>query len=262
MAYTAFQLRSMGCALALGIVWVSGCSKKPAAPRGESGEIELNQNVTVSGRPLDPVFKDFDNNWRQFVSDNPRLTLAVLGTDQRRPPAVEPIIVPECIFSESIKGFVPRVTVTWNEAAGQSAAAARFANVKSVQQTSQEGQTEIPAMRFDLGLHHDPFTRNFFSSALSTDVSKRFSLPSNSALLTNPEAVRLTGPGLFPKLLSVRTQVLQDAATNLQINRTTVAMQELNQGLSYQMRVSRLANNQWAADQLFVFMSPVCQTSF
>jgi predicted pyridoxine 5'-phosphate oxidase superfamily flavin-nucleotide-binding protein len=80
--------------------------------------------------------------------------------------------------------------------------------------------------------------------------------------LTDSEAVRLTGPGLFPQLIAVRTQMLHDATSNRQIARNTVVMQELSQGLSYQMRVSRPAGNQWVADQYFVFVSPVCQSSF
>jgi len=198
------------------------------------------------------VFKDFDQNWRQFVSKSPRLAALVVGTVQRGEAAPEPVITPGCVFSESAKGYVPRIMLSWNEAP-----------VQVVNERSARAQEEqVPEMRIDLGLHHDPFVRNYFSSALSTEVSKRFSLPSNSALLSDPEAVRLTGPGLFPQLMEVRTQLLHDATSNRQFAKNTVVIQELSPGLSYSMRVSRPAGDQWTADQQFVFVSPVCPTSF
>ncbi len=259
MAHFTYQLRSVGwLALVLCIVGSSACRNKQTTLRSERDEVNLNQNVTVNSKPQDVVFKDFDKNWRQFVSTNPRLATAVVGTVQRREAAPEPIITPECIYSESLKGYVPRITITWNEVPSQ-VVNARLARTEEVRQTGQE---PVPEMRIDLGLNHDPFTRNYFSSALSTDVSKRFSLPSNSAMLSNPEAVRLTGPGLFPQLLSVRTQLLQNATTNQQIARNTVVLQELSEGLSYNMRVNRPAGDQWTTDQQFIFMSPVCQNSF
>ena len=262
MAHPTFQLRSVGwLSLVLCIAWGSACRSKQATRSGERNEIDLNQNVTVNSKPQDVVFKDFEKNWRKFVSDNPQLAAAVVGTVQRPEGAPEPIISPECVYSDGAKGFVPRITITWNEAASQ-VVNERSARVQEVQKSQQAEQVQVPEMRIDLGLHHDPFTRNYFSSVLSTEVSKRFGLPSNSDLLSNPEAVRLTGPGLFPQLIAVRSQLLHDAATNRQIARNTVVMQELSEGLSYQMRVSHPAGNQWTASQQFVFVSPVCQTSF
>jgi hypothetical protein len=259
MAHSSFPLRSAGWfSLVLCVAWSSACRSKPPARTGEQNEINLNQNITVSGRAQDVVFKDFDQNWRKFVSQSPRLAAPVIGTGQRREAAPEPVITPECIFSESAKGFVPRITISWNEAPAQvvNEPAAR---TKDSQPAAQE---QAPAMRIDLGLHHDPFARNYFSSALSTEVSNRFSLPSNSALLSDPEAVRLTGPGLFPQLMEFRTQLLHDATTNRQFAKNTVVLQELSPGLSYSMRVSRPSGDQWTADQQFVFVSPVCPTSF
>jgi hypothetical protein len=260
MVRSNFQLRSVGLALALCIAWSIGCNKQ-GIRRREGDEMNLNQDVTVTGKPQDVIFKDFGNNWRQFISKNPQLAATVVGTTEHRETAPEPIISPECLYSSSAKGYVPRITITWNEAPDQ-VVNGRFSRAHEVQQLQQTGQDQVPEMRIDLGLHHEPFTRNYFSSALSSEVSKRFSLPSNSALVTDPEAVRLTGPGLFPQLIAVRTQVLLDAASQRQIMRNTLVMQELSQGLSYQMRISRPAGNQWTSDQYFVFMSPVCQSSF
>jgi hypothetical protein len=262
MAHSNFHLRLLGCfSLIICIVGSTACRGKQTPNRGEREEIALDQNVTVRSKPVDVVFKDFENNWRKFVSDNPKLALPVVGEVQRREAAPEPIITPECVYSDTAKGYVPRITITWNQAGGQ-AVSVRSARTQEVQQTQQAEPEQPPEMRIDLGLHHDPFTRNYFSSVLSTEFSKRFSLPPNSALLSNPEAVRLTGPGLFPQLMSVRTQLLQDAATKQQIARSTVVLQELSEGLSYDMRVSRPAGNQWTTDQQFIFVSPVCQNSF
>ena len=253
MAQRTFELRSVGWfSLAFCIVWSGACSSKQPAHRGERDEIDLNQNVTVTIKPRDVVFKDFEQNWRQFISTNPRLEEPVAGLVPRREAVPEPIISPGCIYSDSAKGYVPRVTISWNEAPGQ---------VVSVERTQAAGQVQVPEMRFDLGLHHDPFTRNYYSSVLTTETSKRFSLPSNSALVNDPGAVRLTGPGLFPQLLEFHYQLLQDVATHRQFAKSTVVLQELSEGLSYQMRVSRATGKGWTADRQFLFTSPVCQTT-
>jgi hypothetical protein len=260
MAHPNFHLRFLGClSLVFCIVASIGCRGKQAANRGEREEIALDQHVTVPSKPVDIVFKDFDNNWRKFVSEDPKLAQPVVGEIEHREAAPEPIITPECVYSDTAKGYVPRITVIWNEAGGQvvNPPSSRVVQVQQPQEAAQP-----PEMRIDLGLQHDPFTRNYFTSALSTGVSKRFSIPSNSALVSNPEAVRLTGPGLFPQLMSFRTEVLQDAATNRQMARNTVVLQELSEGLSYNMRVSRPTSNQWTTDQQFIFVSPVCPNSF
>lgn len=260
MAQLALELRSVGWfSLVLCIVCSSACSSsKQPVRRGERDEINLNQNVTVNSKPRDVVFKDFEQNWRQFVSTNPRLSAPVVGEVKRREGVPEPIISPACNYSDGAKGYVPRITITWNELPSQGVSE-RSVRGREVQATQAAGQ--VPEMRIDLGLHHDPFTRNYYSSVLSTEVAKRFSLPSNSALVNDSEAVRLTGPGLFPQLMEFRYQVLQDAVTHRQFAKSTVVLQELSEGLSYQVRVSRPTGNGWTADQQFVFVSPVCQNA-
>ena len=252
MAQRALELRSVGWfSLLLCIVCSSACStSKQSANRGGRDEIDLNQSVTVNSKPRDVVFKDFEQNWRQFVSNDPRFSAPVIGEVKRREGVPEPIVTPACIYSVGAKGYVPRISITWNEVPSQGV------RVLSTQPTGQ-----APEMRIDLGLHHDPFTRNYYSSVLSTETAKRFNLPSNSALLKDPEAVRLTGPGLFPQLMEFRYQVLQDAVTHRQFAKSTVVLQELSEGLTYQMRVSHPTGNEWTADQQFVFVTPVCQNA-
>ena len=124
------------------------------------------------------------------------MAVPVVGTPKQEQAVPEPIIFSECVFSPEAHGYVPLVTITWNEPVGQV--------VETPAALAQQRQGEVHVRRFDLGLHHDPFARNFYSSAFSTDKLKRFDLPPNSALVNNPEAVLLTGPGLFPKLVATR----------------------------------------------------------
>jgi hypothetical protein len=133
------------------------------------------------------------------------------------------------------------------------------ARPKAVNVTTQ-AREPAPELRLDLALLHDGFARNTYSSVLSNEVSQRFNLPSNSALIHNPEAVKLTGPGLFPQLVQFHSQVLN--ANDQSITRNTAVVQELSEGLTYQMRVSRPSNDQWTTDQQFIFVTPVCPTSF
>jgi len=238
-------------------VCTSGCSR---FGHGERDGVDLGQNVTVNSKPLDPVFKDFSNTWRQFISSSPELALAVAEGGKRETTPPEPITFSECVFSPDARGYVPQVTITWNEMSEKvtSGPATPGPAIKASAAVAQQP----PLRRFDLGLHHDPFARNFYSSAFSTDQYKRFSLPSNSALVNNPEAVLLTGPGLFPKLMDYKSVSLQDPATNLPFTKQTLVVRELSEGISNTMRVSHLVGNEWTTDREFIFLAPVCPVSF
>src|SRR5271167_4108850 len=214
--------------IVIALAFTGACHNQQDRGRKEApDEVRLNQNVTT-GKPQDPVFKDFDKNWRKFISNSPQLTAQIVGTPVQESRVQEPIISSECIYSPEAQGYVSKATITWND---------NQPNTTLFNRIRQQGQTETPMMRFDLGLVHDAFAGNFFSSALSTENGKRFSLPSDSALIKNPEALLLTGPGLFPKLLDYRAEVLEDRNTNRQFVRQTVVLGELSQGLSYNMRV-------------------------
>ena len=235
---------------------ITACDRTEANNRrNERDEIDLNQNVTVRGKPQDVVFKDFEKNWRKFISSAPQLTVAVIGTPQ--PPPVEPVITSECVFSSEANGYVPQMTISWNEPSSP------ITEVSSrARQQMQQAQVEVPKMRFDLGVNYDAFARNYYSSILSTDKLQRFSLPSNSALVNNPNTVILTGPGLFPKLMDFKAQPVQDPATNRRFEKQTVVLRELSEGIAYTMRVSRPSGNNWNADRQIVFTAPVCPNSF
>jgi hypothetical protein len=256
MAHSIVQLRLVGFfSLALCIGYSAACRSKQSS-HGERDEVNLNQNVTVSSKAVDVVFKDFEKNWQKFISQSPQLAQPVAGVVEQRENAPEPIITPECVYLSSAGGYVPRVTITWNSETPPIVLEARPKAVKAAAQP----QDQTPELRLDLALHHDAFTRNTYSSVLSNEVNQRFNLPSNSALVNNPEAVRLTGPGLFPQLVQFRSQILN--AGNQQVTRNTAVVQELSEGLTYQMRVSRPTDNQWTTDQQFIFITPVCPTSF
>ncbi len=258
MAHSKWSLRCAGCfSLILCLAFNSACRGK-GSRESERNEISLNQNVTVQSKPQDVVFKDFQENWRKFISQSPRLAQPVVGEVQQREDVPQPIITPQCVYVQSAGGYVPHVTITWNSEPPPIILGARAKEANAAAQ----GEEPAPDLRFDLGLYHDAFPRNHYSSVLSRDVNQRFNLPSNSALVNDAEAVRLTGPGLFPQLLQFRTQLLKEPETNRQVTRNTAVLQELSEGLTYQLRVSRPAGNEWTADQQFVFITPVCPTSF
>jgi hypothetical protein len=255
MAHCTLQRRLL-CVFSIlvSVASISGCRGNAANnARGENEQIDLSQNVTVNGRAQDVAFKDFEKNWRQFISTSPQLAIPIVGTPKREAPGQEPVVSSECVYNPNARAFDPKITLSWNESpaiAGRPALA------------QQPGQAALPVTRFDLALHHDAFARNYFSSAISTEKLKRFNLPSNSGLVNNPEAVLLTGPGLFPMLMDYKVELLQQRDTNLQVARQTVVLAGMNQGISYTMRVSRLANKEWSADRQFVFMVPMCPSSF
>jgi hypothetical protein len=237
------------------VALLTACNRKGDRGRGvESEQIDLSQNVTQQGNSGDLAFKDFAKNWRNFISASPEIAAPVVGTVKREPAAAEPVIISECVLSPDARGYVPQITIIWNEPASQ------VTEVRA--RAQQQAQAEVPRMRFDLGLHYNAFGRNYYSAILSTDKLQRFSLPSNSALVNNPEAVVLTGPGLFPKMMDFTSQVVQDRGTSRRFDKQTLVLREVNQGITYTMRVSRLAGNKWNADRQVIFMAPVCPSSF
>jgi hypothetical protein len=246
--------------LSVGIALLSGCRGPTKAhqtdrsrEREERERIDLSQNVTTKPRPEDKIFIDFEKNWRQFISQRPEFTRPVISRPKPDVSEPEPIVQAECVYSADAGGLVPQVTITWNQAAPV---------VVGVPAAAQRNQPETPEFRLDLGLHQDAFARNYFTSGLSTQKLQRFNLPSNSALINNAEAVLLTGPGLFPKLMDFRTELLRDRDTNRQFDRQTAVIRDLNQGLSYTLRVSHDSNQQWSEERRIVFLTPVCPKSF
>ena len=116
--------------------------------------------------------------------------------------------------------------------------------------------------RIDLALHFEGFQRNYFSSNLTTAVTERFTLPANSALVADTEAVLLTGPALFPRLENYTEVVVQDRDTQRQTRRRTLVLTDLSDGLSYRIRLSGPGQDVWNEDRQYVFLTPVCIDSF
>jgi hypothetical protein len=233
------------------ICTVSSCGRNKNTAHTNKGDIGLDQDVTNNTKPQDVIFVDFQKNWKKFISSSPELTLPVVAMKQPAQAAWQPLVSEDCVFSADAGGNVPQVTLTWNEAA------------PSAQQQlapSQTGQTS--PRRFDLALHYQGFERNYFTTAISTEKLKRFNLPSNSALIANPDALLLTGPGLFPKLVDFHTQMLKAPDTNVEIPHQTLVLRDLAPGLAYRLREATLANNQWNVDKQVVFSTPICPNNF
>ncbi len=225
------------------LVAAFACSR---AQRRDRDSIDLTQDVTTDRKPQDKSFADFEKNWRRFISASPELAMPVVTLEKTPGGALwEPAVVSECVSSPGAGGLVPQVTLTWSGPPSGSAGAA-------------DPSRDVPALRFDLAVHHDGFGRNYYSSALASDRHERFELPSNSALIENPEAVLLTGPGLFPRLAGFEAQAVQDRDTGRRLERYTLTLQDLSAGLSYAIREDRRSDDEWTAGGSFVFLTPVC----
>jgi hypothetical protein len=243
------------CLIFIFLISISACNSCRNRSRRSEKEntVDLAQDVTSDRKPKDPIFIDFEKNWRKFISPLPELALPVEPRKEGGPKeAQEPIIQSECVFSPDAGAAVPQVTLSWNESAGQ-------APPPSVSQTAAAPSERL---RFDLTVHYKGFERNFFTSTLPTEKDKRFNLPSNSALVSQPEAVMLSGPGLFPKLMDYRTETIQDRDTRREIKKHTVVLRDLSPGLSYTIRLSTLGDNRWNEQREFVFLTPVCPKNF
>jgi hypothetical protein len=164
----------------------------------------------------------------------------------------EPIVVADCVQSQDAGAMVPQVTLTWNEPAVD-----RPDTIRAVSQGGAQA-LETPRHRIDLAVHHNGFGRNFYSSALSTAAFQRFNLPSSSALVNDTEAVVLTGPALFPKLMAFRAEIIQDRDSGRRLRRQVLVLRDLSEGLTYQIRLSSPADGAWREEQESVFLTPVC----
>ncbi len=244
------------CWMCLSIFAALSCGRQSVSVK-ESGkdQISLGQSLTNDTKPQDAIFVDFDKNWRQFISHSPEIALPVVAVHQKSKPAPwQPIVQSECVFSPAAGGNVPQVTLTWNESASETSGPA----AKSPRQES----AQVSPLRFDLAIHYDGFERNYFSSTLASEMRKRFNLPSNSALITNPDALQVTGPSLFPMLMDYNTQMVKAEDSEVLIPRQTLVMRDLAPGLAYTIRTATLGNNQWNEEKKFAFSTPVCPKEF
>jgi hypothetical protein len=169
------------------------------------------------------------------------------------------------VFSADAGRMAAQVTLVWNEAVGGVIVEGPRVGKKAAQPAAAApaaAAAQSEQIRFDVAVDHNAFARNYYSSALATDKLKRFTLPSNSALLTDTQSVLLTGPGLFPKLMDFKSQALTDRDTNQQFLRQELVLKDLKQGLTYAIRMSRLAGSQWNGEQQFAFVAPVCPNKF
>lgn len=305
------------CALA-----VAACEQEARLGSGNE-DVRLDQDVT-NRPPQDPIFADFEKNWRKFVTEVPAFTLPV-----RRPeapeeqPRWEPLVIAECVFSEDVGAQVPRVTLTWNEPLGDggdveiepdgddgatapppagvatppgTVAAAPRTTVTGADRPERDqvvvppgddlvppdrgrppgddgrpsdgGQPpsgsppDVPTERVDLALHHDGFGRNYYSTALTSELRERFRLPANSGLVADQEAVMLTGPALFPRLTDFRSDTLRARDTGERFRRRTLVLSDLSEGLTYNIRLSGRGDDVWNEERQFYFLTPICHEDF
>jgi hypothetical protein len=235
--------------IAVGIVAISACSQH-GNTRRDADSIDLKQSVTAERDTQDPAFIDFEQNWRVFISNSPELALPVVPVPGSPDQSWDPIVVAECVFSPEAKGLVPQVTLTWNDGVADQ-------SIRRRPRGSEAGP-----VRIDLAVHFNGFVRNYYSSVLSTAALDRFKLPSSSALIADSEAVMLTGPALFAKLMRFSVETIEDRDKGRQLQRHTLVIRDLSQGLTYKMRLSNLADGAWHEDRQYVFLTPVCPNSF
>ena len=242
---------------------------KAEVPPGAEGidlenAVDFEQGITTDIQPVDAIFADFEGNWRQFISPREELTLDVVTEDPEVP--WKPLVYSECVFSEGAGANVPLMTLTWVEPAPI---------------------TDKTPVRFDLTPHYLGFERESYSTIFPVVAQQRFNLPMNSALASDPEAVLLTGPGIFPKLVDFNQVVLtgrggpvtaapaldttgptppgvstDDAAAARAGVQYTIKLQDLNPGLAYKFRKCDLVESAWRSDQTVTFSTPVCTQKF
>lgn len=243
---------------------VLSCGRQSSTFKGTDSRngIKLGQDVTNTLKPQDVIFLDFEKNWRKFISTSKALTLPVVPIREPEKKSWQPIVQAECVFSGDAGGNVPLVTLTWTEPQASNAnPVPRSPALKTSFQEQRGQEPAASAVRFDLAVHYQGFARNYYSTILSTGKLQRFNLPSNSALVANPDAVLLTGPSLFPKLMDFRTEMVKDEE-NVEIPRLTLAVRDLAPGLAYTLRKVTLGNNEWNEEKQFAFSTPVCPKEF
>jgi hypothetical protein len=223
--------------------------------------IDLDQKVTVAPKPQDVIFVDFQKNWRRFISPSAELARPVVHRPEPGPKEERwaPIVTPECVFSADAGGRVPQVTLVWDEPFSTREIRAKVAQEGPAGQASP---ADIPGVRFDLALHRDGFGRNYYTAILAPEKLQRFKLPSNSDLINDTEAVLLTGPGLFPKLMDFRAEMLEDHATRQVFSQLTLVLRDLSDGLTYTIRMDRAGASVWNEEKRFTFLTPICPQSF
>ena len=226
------------------VLLASGCGGQRERARQQEAEFEKGK------QPQDPLFINFEKNWRERISQAPELMLPVRKPDAPSRAVWEPIVISECVFSSDVGGLVPQTTLTWNEPAGQSPN-------PSVSRVAQQVE-QPPRQRVDLAVHYDGLDRNYFSTALSTTPRERFSLPSNSSLVADSPTVLMTGPALFPRLMDFRAEMIQDRDTGHQLRRQTLVLRDLSEGQTYQIRLSSPAKDSWSEDRQYSFLTPAC----
>ncbi len=207
----------------------------------------------VVPQPQDVLFKDFPKNWRQHIASTPVLKLPVTPP-ARGEQTWQPSVISACVFSIDAGGLVPEVNISWNEPIRVTEPRLAAAQAQAQGTPNASGAQ----LRFDLALQQNAFARNYYSTALSTSKLERFALPSNSPMVNDEAAVLQAGPGLFPKLMDFRAEDLQDRDTRQRFNKYTLVMRDLNQGVSYVFRVSRLQRNEWSDPRQLVVLTPVC----
>src|SRR6266540_7103346 len=95
----------------------TACKRGGSQTTNTRDGVSLDQNVTDEKKPKDPIFIDFQNNWRKFISPRAELALPVIPLKKEEQPRVvfEPVITSECVFSQDAGGYVPQVTLMWVE---------------------------------------------------------------------------------------------------------------------------------------------------
>lgn len=252
------------------LLLVAGCGAQSDRVRlAEEAEFEKAR------RPTDPLFVNFEANWRERISKVPELALPVRRPETPPREAWEPIVISECVFSPDVGALVPQTTLTWNDPVGDQPRQPGLAAVRTAQTMAPIEQTQqrppqppptaqtpqspqSPALRVDLAVHYEGFSRNYYSTALSTAARERFSLPSNSGLVADSPAVLSTGPALFPRLMDFRAEMIQDRDSGRQLRRQNIVLRDLSEGMTYQIRLSAPGQDAWSEIRHYTFLTPVC----
>jgi len=206
----------------------------PGRNNGE-GQIDLDQQVTNETHPRDTVFRNFNQNWKKFISTQAELDKAVDTSQQ--PMGWEPEIRVDCQYSRAAGGIIPLVQVSW---------------------TSAQADTNV---RMDIALLYRGFQNNYYSTVFPLTPNRRFALALHSNYLKDSAAVLLTGPSLFPKVVDFRLREADTSAKAVQgpaLRQHTLLLTDVGPGLTYRLRMCMLHEGSWQTSREMLFSAPIC----
>ena len=238
------------CIVLLAVFATMGCNNKNNRDnrdkvdkdKDRDDKVNVDQKITQRFFPTDSIFIDFQRTWPKFISKSVDLIKPVVARQQQD---WRPVIISDCVMSNSAGKVVPEIEISWSEPVVQE-----------------------KIVRFDIALQSQAFERNYYTTAYPVEVQQRFVIPGISAYVTDTAAMMLTGPALLPKVTQYSQIAIADQQQpsieggRTQMLRKTLKIQELGFGLSYKIRMCSFNREVWLPTQEIIFTTPICPVDY